>query len=150
MTNQCLMCPLTTPNILLRTVVKADARRAFTAFVEEEYREAWLYLPNQEGISMVQGKSAGSCFNLNYYRHNELAASVKGQYQILKRRKMLFTWEKWDRRQTHTSRVRVSLQGAFSDTIVELHHSGLPTEREYMWHLNMWRSALIRFGALFA
>lgn len=150
MTDQCRITPLTAPDILLRTVVKADARRAFTAFVEEEYREAWLYVPNEEGINLVKGENAGSRFSVHYYMQSELAASISGQYQVLKRRKMLFTWEKWDRRQTHTSRVRVSLQGAFSNTIIELHHSGLPSEREYMWHLNMWRSSLIRFGALFA
>ena len=137
-------------NIAMTVDVHADTRRLFNALVEPEYRELWMRLPGQEqGGGRLAASRAGELFRLDYYRAGLLDLSIVGAYHTCRCRKIICSW--WTgTSKSPASSVEFHLDGSFENSLLRLNHRGLVSEREYLWHREMWRLSLEKLQCIFS
>jgi hypothetical protein len=135
-------------DIAMKVDIHADTRRLFTALVEPEYRELWMRIPGQGQNGRVAASHAGDLFRLDYYSAAKLELSIVGAYHTCRSRKIICSW--WmGTPKSSVSSVEFHLDGSFGYSVLRLKHRGLVTEREYLWHRELWRLSLARLQCVF-
>jgi len=134
--------------LTVTSYLNADRSRIFQALTVPEYIEAWFCLPGdtlrQASVSLIPNG-----FRIKRYIPVGPEFDVAGSYMLLRRSKMLFTWQRDIARNDPTSFVFIRLEGEFTRTRIRLHHVGLKSVEEQEWHQKMWETSLIRLSALF-
>lgn len=136
-------------DIAMTINIAADTRRIFQALTEPEYREIWVSLPGNDASCYMTAWQTAESFRLDHYRGGKRDLIISGEYRICRRHKLLFTWTRKDTTISSESLVCICLHGNFSSSILELHHRGLNSAEEYLWHQEMWRDSLEHLVALF-
>jgi uncharacterized protein YndB with AHSA1/START domain len=139
--------------IELRATVNADKRRIFDALTLPEYTETWLCLPcGHTDCHTVASESDGR-FRFDHFVAGTIDLSISGSYQVCRRGKMSFTWQKSIALQTPgnspETAVLIRLYGEFSSSTLYLSHSGFFSADEFRWHHDMWQRSLKKLQSLF-
>jgi hypothetical protein len=124
--------------IAMRATLKADKRRIFDALTLPEYMETWLCLPCSHSSCRTTASQTGSRFRFDHFVADALDLSITGCYQVCRRGKMSFTWQK-----------SIRLYGEFACSTLCLTHSGFLSPDEHRWHSDMWQLSLTKLQALF-
>jgi uncharacterized protein YndB with AHSA1/START domain len=127
--------------------VNADRSRIYQALTVPEYVEAWLAVPGaiagQTGV-FAREKS----FSISYWCSQQEQCRVFCSYQVRRRSKVVFTWQRTASAEATSSIVRIRLLGDFGRTTVHVTHVGL-TLSEQRWHEVLWASSLQKLSKLF-
>ncbi len=139
--------------IAMRATLKADKRRIFDALTLPEYMETWLCLPCSHVDCRTTASQTGSRFCFDHYVAGALDLTITGCYQMCRRGKMSFTWQKTEAhpQSEHSSEsiVQIRLYGEFASSALSLTHTGHFSPDEYRWHCDMWQLSLNKLQSLF-
>jgi uncharacterized protein YndB with AHSA1/START domain len=140
--------------IELRVTVNANTRRIFDALTLPEYTETWLCLPcNHTDCHTIASQSRDHHFRFDHFIAGTIDLSISGSYQVCRRGKMSFTWQKSIALQTPgnspETAVLIRLYGEFSSSTLYLSHSGFFSADEFRWHHDMWQRSLKKLQSLF-
>ena len=136
-------------DITIQTTINADPRRIFHALTMPEYLEVWMSLPEPDAYSGVVALRNANSYRIDFYRSENLDASITGLFRIYKADKLVLTWRKFGVSDDAQSIVNILLQGGIGRCILELRHTGLPSYEESVWHQSMWRTSLRNLAQLF-
>ncbi|HEX4311171.1 MAG TPA: SRPBCC domain-containing protein [Acidobacteriaceae bacterium] len=135
--------------IAKRITVATDANRLFQALTRSEYLETWITLPDDSKDSYIVAWTQSDSFRLDHYRNGRRDLMINGNYRLCRRRKILFTWRLSGDIAGSESLVYFGLHGNFTSTILEIHHRGITSAEDYVWHQEMWDGSLDRLARLF-
>jgi uncharacterized protein YndB with AHSA1/START domain len=137
-------------SIARRITIQTDANRLFQALTRPEYLETWVTLPGDNPDSYLVAWHQQKSYRLDHYHNGRRDMTIRGDYRICRRRKLLFSWRMIGDRDAPESLVYVGLHGNFGSTIMELHHRGISAASDYRWQQEMWNSSLDRLSRLFS
>jgi uncharacterized protein YndB with AHSA1/START domain len=135
-------------HLTVTSCLNADRNRIFQALTVPEYIEAWFCTPGdslrQPSVSLTQNG-----FRIKHCARLGADIDILGFYMMLRRSKLLFTWQRKVAANSPTSLVFIRLYGEFTRTRMRLYHVGLKSVEEHEWHQEMWEASLSRLNALF-
>lgn len=136
-------------DIELAVIVRADRKRVSQALILPEYVEAWLAFPEPQVHGTVSMYRSGTAYCIS---RTGGGADIRicGSYRAMRRGKVVLSWQNEHTGTPATSIVSFSLYGEFDRTKLVLFHSGFASERDYLWHLELWAKSLARLKALFS
>jgi uncharacterized protein YndB with AHSA1/START domain len=137
-----------TLNIAMRITIQSDASRIFQALTQPEFLETWIAIPGDAADSHMVAWQNSSGFRFDHYRNGKRDLMIDGEYRVLRRRKLLFTWRVTGDNSAEESLVYIGLHGNFNETLLELHHRGIASPAEHNWQHEMWRESLGRLVRL--
>lgn len=134
-------------SISAMTSVNADRHRLYQALTVPEYVEAWFSAPGA-----VAGRTAvfaeENSFSISYWCTPQQQFRILCSYQVRRRSKLVFTWQRLTHTEATSSVVKIRLLGDFERTTVYVTHFGLPL-CEQEWHECLWVSSLRKLSKLF-
>lgn len=134
--------------IALSVDLDADARRIFQALTVPEYLEAWIDMPDWMAGSRVVASQNARGYRLDYFCGDSRAVSIIGSFLFCHQRKMRLFWRRTCQHSCAQSLVDFRLRGNFGSSILELRHTALDSEDEFLWHRKLWQRSLQKLGSL--
>lgn len=135
--------------IAMALSINTNVRRIFQALTVPEYQEAWFSMPGHGPDCHLSASRTTECFRIDRHRGDRIDLSIVGSYRTCRRGKLCFTWQKHAASNFPESLVQIRLYGDFGRSTLRLHHDGLVSRAEYLWHQEMWEMSLAKLAALF-
>lgn len=129
--------------------VDADANRISRALTMPEYLEAWICVPDAAPGSLTLASPEENGYRLDHYSVDRGRFSITGCYLFCHLRKMRLFWRKTSKAFCAESVVDFRLRGNFGSSVVELRHTELGSQDEYIWYETLWRRSLEKLASLF-
>jgi Activator of Hsp90 ATPase homolog 1-like protein len=137
-------------DIQMRVGIRADHRRIVDAMTLPEYVEAWMRPTNSDPHTSVAALRIADRFRIDFYRFGALDSSITGSFRIYMHDKLTFTWRRFGPVEDAASIVNVVLQTDNGESLLELHHTGLPSIEEKVWHQRFWQASLSNLALIFS
>jgi len=135
-------------HLTITSCLYADRNRIFYALTIPEYIEAWFCAPG-DSLRQPSVTLTPNGFRIKHCAQLGSEIDIIGSYMMLRRSKLLFTWQRNLIPNGPTSLVLIRLYGEFAWTRVCLYHVGLKSLDEQEWHQEMWKASLNKLSGIF-